>query len=152
MTDYRPQRKRIHYRSSNDWVRYGNIVQVCIIRIRLTVDIAPICHQDESVRDMASVWMSYRMKSGVMSVALIAAWRFEERQRLPDRRQMLPRRYEVIGLSRVSLSFVSRTLGTAVTGRRTTPLPTTCCHKLPPHCKAIVQCRHWFYFAGETDY
>ena len=114
------------------------IVQVCIIRIRLTVDIAPICHQDESVRDMASVWMSYRMKSGVMSVALISAWRFEERQRLPDRRQMLPRRYEVIGLSRVSLSFVSRTLGTAVTGRRTTPLPTTCCHKLPPHCKAIV--------------
>ena len=79
-------------------------------------------------------------------------WEAEERQRLPDRRQMLPRKREVIGLCRVSLSFASRTLGTAVTGRRTTPLPATYCHKLPPHCKAIVQCRHWFYFAGETDY
>ena len=41
----------------------------------------------------------------------------EERQRLPDQRQMLPRKQEVIGLCRVSLSFASRTLGTAVMGQ-----------------------------------
>ena len=72
----------------------------------------------------------------------------EERQRLPDRRQMLPRKWKVIGLCRVSLSFASRALGTAVTGQWTTPLPTTCCHKLPPHCKTIVLYRQRLYFAG----
>ena len=73
----------------------------------------------------------------------------EERQRLPDRRQMLPRRREVIGLCRVSLSFASRTLGTAVMGQWITPLPATCCHKLPPHCITIVLYRQRLYFAGK---
>lgn len=36
--------------------------------------------------------------------------------------------------------------------RRTTPLPTTYCHKLPPHCKSIVTSGQRIYFAGETDY
>ena len=72
----------------------------------------------------------------------------EERQRLPDRRQMLPRKWKVIGLCRVSLSFASRALGTAVTGQWITPLPATCCHKLPPHCKTIVLYRQRLYFAG----
>ena len=73
----------------------------------------------------------------------------DRRQRLPDRRQMLPRRWKVIGLCRVSLSFASRTLGTAVTGQWITPLPATCCHKLPPHCKTIVLYRQRIYFAGK---
>ena len=76
----------------------------------------------------------------------------EERQRLPDRRQMLPRKWKVIGLCRVSLSFASRTLGTAIMGQWITPLPATCCHKLPPHGKTIVLYRQRLYFAGETDY
>ena len=33
-----------------------------------------------------------------------------------------------------------------------TPLPTTCCHKLPPHCESIVPCGQRIYFAGKTDY
>ena len=32
--------------------------------------------------------------------------------------------------------------------RRITPLPTTCCHKLPPNCKLIVPCEQRIYFAG----
>jgi hypothetical protein len=76
----------------------------------------------------------------------------EERQRLPDRRQMLPRKREMIGLCRGSLSFALRTLGTAVTRQWVTPLPATCCHKLPPHGKTIVLYRQRLYFAGETDY
>ena len=36
--------------------------------------------------------------------------------------------------------------------RRITPLPTTCCHKLPPYCKSIVPCEQRIYFAGKTDY
>ncbi|WP_302942145.1 hypothetical protein [Alistipes putredinis] len=73
----------------------------------------------------------------------------EKRQRLPDQRQMLPRKCEVIGLCRVSLSFASRTLGTAVMGQWVTPLPATCCHKLPPHDKTIVLYRQRLYFAGK---
>ena len=73
----------------------------------------------------------------------------EERKRLPHRRQMLPRRWKVIGLCWVSLFFASRTLGTAVMGRWITPLPATCCHKLPPHCKTIVLYRQRLYFAGK---
>ena len=30
-----------------------------------------------------------------------------------------------------------------------TPLPTTCCHKLPPNCKAIVLYKQRLYFAGK---
>ncbi|MDO3390060.1 hypothetical protein Q3C19_06175 [Bacteroides sp. ET489] len=33
--------------------------------------------------------------------------------------------------------------------RRITPLPTTCCHKLPPHCKSIVSSGQRLYFAGK---
>ena len=41
---------------------------------------------------------------------------------------MLPRKCEVIGLCRTSLSFASRTLGTAVTGQADNATP---CHLLP---------------------
>ncbi|MFS2746296.1 hypothetical protein [Bacteroides uniformis] len=30
-----------------------------------------------------------------------------------------------------------------------TPLPTTCCHKLPPHCKSIVSSGQRIYFADK---
>ena len=94
-------------------------------------------------------WISRLSKWLIGEVHFRRIFETEERQRLPDRRQMLPRRREVIGLCRVSLFFASRTLGTAVTGRWTTPLPATCCHKLPPHCEAIVLYRQRLYFAGK---
>ena len=55
----------------------------------------------------------------------------DERHRLPHRCQMLPRRCEAVGLYRTSLSFASRTLGTAVTGSADNATP---CHKLPRLC------------------
>ena len=95
------------------------------------------------------VWISRLSKWLIGEAYLRRTFETEECQRLPDLRQMLPRKREVIGLCRVSLFFASRTLGTAITGRWTTPLPATCCHKLPPHCKTIVLYRQRLYFAGK---
>ena len=36
-------------------------------------------------------------------------------------------------------------------GQWITPLPATCCHKLPPHCKTIVLYRQRLYFAGKIS-
>ena len=66
LTDYRLQRKCLYDRQSNEWIRCGNIVRICIIRIRLTVDIAPICYQDKSITDVALVRMSCRIRSDLI--------------------------------------------------------------------------------------
>lgn len=73
-------------------------------------------------------WISRLSKWLIREAHFRRIFEAEERHKLPHRRQMLPRRWKVIGLCRVSLFFASQTLETAVTGSADNA---TLCHLLP---------------------